>query len=299
VFSSILERLLSAIETMKRLIILLLVLCLSFGTFLPNAHAVGFTIRHPGVVAGNWLTYDLYSGNGHSTVTFTVNSVIGTSINYTEVSIPDADTKGNLTIATFVQDVTSSGATQFPPEFVAANLDGGPILPGSGIVLIPSFFGHILLGQWRATNYWDIVAFEKSQGVVPQPGVTQHYEYDRASGALISVVDTYNDAGLIMTLKATNIWSANPFWFMVGLSIGVATFAAPYIAIVFFTYLGSFLFVAVYDWMHVRSARKRISGRAGMNGMYKMIIIMAVITAVIMISIILLVELVILPLVLG
>lgn len=263
----------------------------------PSGNATGFQVRRPGVSPGQWLSYDLYSGLGHSIVLTTVNNVSGTVIGYSTTYTSDNGTVYRRD--SFYQDVAGYYPVQFPPMFIAAGLVGGAVLPGNSNVLTSSIFGHILAGQWRLTNYWDEAAFDRSQHSMPQPGAVFHYEYDRATGALVSLQDTYNDAGSILTLKATNLWSPSLFWFVVATGIAIGEIIAPITGIALAFWFGSFLFVGLYDKLHVRSLRGRSGGKAGMNFMYKFLIIAALITVAIMMTALIIYQLVILPALAG
>jgi hypothetical protein len=270
-------------------ILILLVMVLAIGGSAMLVHGGSpFQAYSPGVPVGAQMIYNCWGclGIGHSYVTITVTQIIGTAINYTETYTDDY---GEMFLnITYVQDV-SAPTSIFPQEFIGAGLHGGPTFPGSSMVMKPSIFGHIIDGQWRATNYWDA----NFQAGSSTPGLTLHMEWDTATGILTFYQDTYNGAGMLMTLKSTNLWGRSFFWTTVASTLSVAEFVAPFILIAFVCYLVTFLVIGIIDWSRVRKMRNNRNGKGGGSGFpYKFYIIAALIMGSIMIALIIIVSLV-------
>jgi len=72
-----------------------------------------------------------------------------------------------------------------------------------------------------------------------------------------------NGDGFAYSLKYTNAWSANPFWFGMATALYWIGIVVPVIAFTFVIYLIGFFIFAIGDWMQVRSRKKSTGMRMG------------------------------------
>lgn len=270
------------------MILLLATLSLSMASGLVHADSNPFIQYTPGVTPGTVNTYDSYGylGIPHAIIIITVNQVYGDAINFTERI---TDVYGNsIQNVTYLLNLTT-GSSGYLPFFTGASLQGGPLYPGSSQVLAPSILGHIVLGNYRQTNYWDI---KLEKYVIVPPGTVNHMEFDRATGIMLKYADIYNGAGTYVSLRSTTLWGPNFFWYNIGATMNFFGTTWIFFLSAIELYLGGFLIVGLYDWHHVRQLRA-IHGRKGGSSIpYKMFIIGALIMGSIMIALIIVVQLI-------
>ena len=189
------------------------------------------------------------------------------------------------TLTTASYDYTKVGTPHF---FIGAGMFGGPEYKGSDAILTKSFFGKIILGNLRSTNYFSMSGH----------GVTIDNEWDQTTGILTKFTVDYNGAGDHYTLLNTNAWVTHiQFWDIMatigGILSLVLSFTMPIVGAFLLFYFTSFFMLLIMN--NVRVKKSRGIKHSFLPPWLKMIIIMTLV----MISLFILIIYIIIPFILG
>lgn len=256
----------------------------------PAVGHADITGRTAGVQPGTLSTYDHYGSGARSIISILVLRVDNSTVifNYTETfsnsrtsALLWTNVDGSIYTSQYCDqygrcytttDTTKVGTLHY---FIGAGLWGGPEYKGSAAQLTKSFFGKIVLGNPRATNYFSYDA-----------GVYHSYlEWDYGTGILTKLGVDLNGAGDQIMLRTTNAWQTHiPIWDTVYVVevVGGAILAITAPALGYFTamYIFTFIVVGLNDYVRIKKARQL---KFGFPPWLKMIIIASLISAMIFI----------------
>src|SRR5712664_3584603 len=191
---------------LKALLCIVLVLLSVVVPTLGMAHADAGD-RTAGVGPGTYMIYSHDAYGTKSTLNITVVGVYNSTVIYdmnepfqggNRVSRVAWTNVNGAVIITTTQNGISYDYSKIgtPHFFVGAGMLGGPEYKGTDAILSKSFFGKIILGNWRSTNY---ISMHSS-------GFTIDNEWDLATGILTKFIVDFNGAGDHYILLKTNAW---------------------------------------------------------------------------------------------